>query len=301
MPPNVKVLLKLVWKSKVKSPIQGGLLLECGECIKKGFAMRFHRLGWLSVFRFIVSLAIITASPSSFAMDKVTVAAAATLRFALADIAKQYQDQTGQQIDLVFGSSGNFYNQISQGAPFDLFMSADEDYVLKLQKAGKVNNAGVVYARGQLAFLVPKGGAVKADSQFDDLRKALKDGRLKHFAIANPAVAPYGERAQEALEHAGLWQTIQPKLVTGENVAQAAQFALSGSTQGGLVALSLVMSPDVQARSNYAVVPEQWHKPLLQRMVLLKPENTAASRFYTYLQGDAARKVLQRYGYGVGQ
>lgn len=263
--------------------------------------MRFVRVRLPAVLSSLMGLVLFAMAPVSSAAEKVTVAAAATLRFALADIARQYQLQTGQPIDLVFGSSGNFYNQIVQGAPFDLFMSADENYVIRLKDAGKVCNTGVVYARGQLAFLVPKGGAVQADAQFKDLSQALKDGRLKHFAIANPAVAPYGERAREALQHAGLWQAIQPKLVTGENVAQAAQFALSGSTEGGLVALSLVLSPDIQARSNYAVVPEQWHQPLRQRMVLLNSENKAAKQFYEYLQSPPARQVLKHYGYGVGQ
>ena len=178
-----------------------------------------------------------------------TVAAAADLKFALEEVAARFHRDTGHELRLVFGSSGNFHSQILQGAPFHLYLSADEDYVFRLADAGKAVDRGRLYARGRIGILVPHGSPLLADGQLKDLAAALKDGRLKKFAIANPDHAPYGKRAEEALRHAGLWDAIRPKLVLGENVSQAAQFATSGSAQGGIIAWSLALAPPVPART----------------------------------------------------
>jgi molybdate transport system substrate-binding protein len=226
-----------------------------------------------------------------------TLAAASDLKFALEEVAFLFEKETGVRPRLVFGSSGNFYSQILQGAPFHLFMSADEAFVARLAAAGKTRDAGRLYAYGRIGLLVPHGSPLKADGELKDLAAALQDGRLKRLALANPEHAPYGMRAREALQHAGLWEAVQPRLVLGENISQAAQFATSGSAQGGIVAQSLALAPQVAALGRYAPIPEAWHQRLAQRMVLMKDAPASAARFYEFLASSAAQAVMRRYGF----
>ncbi|MFN4104025.1 MAG: molybdate ABC transporter substrate-binding protein [Tepidimonas sp.] len=228
-----------------------------------------------------------------------TVAAAADLKFAVEEVARLFEQRTGHRLRLVFGSSGNFYSQILQGAPFHLFMSADEDFVFKLAEAGKTLDRGRLYAYGRIGIMVPKGSRLKADGELKDLAAALKDGRLRKFAIAAPDHAPYGKRAREALQHVGIWEAIEPKLVYGENIAQTAQFATSGSTEGGIIALSLAKAPQVAALGDFALIPESWHKPLAQRMVLMKDAPEAARQFYAFLSTRDAQAIMVRYGFAM--
>lgn len=230
-----------------------------------------------------------------------TLAAASDLKFAIEEVAAQFEKATGYRLRLVFGSSGNFYAQILQGAPFHLFMSADEGFVFKLADAGKTLDRGRLYAYGRIGIMVPRGSALKADGEFKDLATALADGRLKKFAIASPDHAPYGMRAKEALQHAGLWQAIEPKLVIGENISQTAQFATSGATQGGIIAYSLALAPQVARLGDFALIPEAWHQPLAQRMVLLRDAPEAARAFYTYLSTPAAQTIMVKYGFAMPQ
>ena len=229
----------------------------------------------------------------------ITVAAASDLKFALEELAGLYEKQTGQRLKLVFGSSGLLYTQLLQAAPFHVFMSADESFVLRLAQAGKTLDQGKVYAHGRLALIAPKGSVVQVDKAFKGVRLALQQGRIKRFAIANPEHAPYGQRAVEALKHAGLWEAMVDKLVYGENVSQAAQFALSGSAQGGIVAHSLALAPSLQSISDFALVDPSWHQPLIQRMVLLKNPPAAAQAFYDHLSSPAALAVMSRYGFAL--
>lgn len=226
-----------------------------------------------------------------------TVAAASDLKFALDEVAARFEQETGQQLRLVFGSSGHFKTQILHGAPFHLFLSADEQFVFQLADAGKTQDRGRAYALGRICILVPPGSPLQADGELRDLRAALRDGRLRKFAIANPEHAPYGTRAMEALQHAGLWEAIKPRLVYGENVSQAAQFAVSGSTQGGIVAQSLALAPAVARAGRFDLIPEAWHQPLRQRMVLMRQAPAAARAFYEYLGTPAAQAVMTRYGF----
>jgi len=230
-----------------------------------------------------------------------TVAAAASLKFALEELARDFLRDTGQPVRLVFGASGNLYSQVLQGAPFHLFLSADEALVEQLAQAGRTLNQdrGRNYAQGRLALLVPNGSPLQPDPTLQDLRGALQDGRLRRFAIANPSHAPYGMRAREALQHAGLWEDIQSRLVFGENVAQAAQFATSGSAQGGLVAYALALAPELAARARHALLPAEWHQPLTQRMVLLPGAPPAAVAFERFLTTPQAAAVLARHGYSA--
>lgn len=225
------------------------------------------------------------------------VAAASDLKFAVEEVAARFTADTGKTVRLTFGSSGNFTRQIQEGAPFQMFMSADEDLVFRLADAGKTEDRGVIYATGRIVIFTPNGSPVAADAELRDLAAAVKDGRLKRFAIGNPDHAPYGKRAEEALRKIGLWDAIQPRLVLGENISQAAQFAVSGDTQGGIVAYSLVLSPQLADKGRFALIPQDWHNPLRQRMVLLKGADESAKAFYAYLQQPRAREVMRRYGF----
>lgn len=241
--------------------------------------------------------ALILGTRASRAAEPALVAAAADLQFALAEIAEAFREATGSSVKLVFGSSGNFARQIRQGAPFELYLSADEDYVLALARDGFTRNEGTLYAIGRIVLKVPTGSPLVADGSLEDLVRAVRDGRLRRFAIANPEHAPYGKRAQEALRHKGIWEEIEPFLVYGENVSQAAQFATSGNAQGGIIAYSLALSPKLKAVGTHALVPAEWHQPLRQRMVLLKNATPVAERFYAYLQEEPARAIFRRYGF----
>jgi len=227
------------------------------------------------------------------------IAAAADLKFALTEVAEHFRKDTGQEVKIAFGSSGTFRTQIENGAPFQMFLSADENFVLQLADKGLTKDRGTLYAVGRIVLFAPHGASLKADSGLQDLKAATADGRLKRFAIANPEHAPYGRAARAALRHEGLWAAIEPKLVLGENATQAMQFAASGSSQGGIVPLSLSKAPEVARLGSFAPIPAEWHadEPLRQRMVLLKSAGDVASGFYQYLQKPAAREVLVRYGF----
>ncbi|CAA7619110.1 Molybdate ABC transporter substrate-binding protein [Candidatus Terasakiella magnetica] len=235
--------------------------------------------------------------PAAVAAEIPVIAAAADLQFALTELAEGFGKQTGKSVKLVFGSSGGFFRQIKEGAPFELFLSADESYALDLARDGLTRDQGVLYAVGRIALMVPAGSALKADGSLKDLAAALDAGRVKKFAIANPDHAPYGRAAREALKTAGLWDKIQDKLVLGENVSQAAHYATTGAAAGGIIASSLALSPKVAALGQSALIPEDWHAPLHQRMVLTTKAGEAATAFYGYIQSPAARAVFKAYGF----
>lgn len=231
--------------------------------------------------------------------DAPVLAAASDLKFAVEQIAAEFLKTTQREVKLVFGSSGNFYRQIEQGAPFQIFMSADESFVFRLADAGRVADRGVLYATGRLVLFAATGSRLKVDPQFAGLKAALAAGEIRRFAIANPEHAPYGRAAEQALRRVGLWDGLRTRLVLGENVSQAAQFAASGSTEGGIFAYSLALAPQFSKQGRYVLVPEELHDPLRQRMVLVKGAGETARAFYRYLQEPAARAVFRRYGFVV--
>lgn len=229
--------------------------------------------------------------------DSPAIAAASDLQFVLEDIAARFRADTQKEVRLSFGSSGNYFRQIGQGAPFQMFLSADEDFVFRLHQAGKTEDRGVLYASGRIVFFAPRGSALNVDERMAGLKAELAGNRINRFAIANPEHAPYGRAAEQALRRMGLWEALQGKLVFGENVSQAAQFATSGSAQGGIFAYSLALSPGISKLGNYVLLPEDLHQPLRQRMVLVKGAGETARGFYAYLQLPAARKIFEQYGF----
>ena len=243
---------------------------------------------------FLTSAAAFAALPARAATAPV-IAAAASLRFVMADLETAFPDA----LRVSFGSSGTLSQQLRNGAPFELFLSADEAYVQGLTRDGHLPDDGVIYARGRLSLIVPKSGDMEADATLDALEARLTAGHLRRFAIANPEHAPYGIRAREALIHRGLWQGLQPFLVLGENVAQAAQFAVSGNADGGLVAASLASAGPLAARARSALIAEDWHSPLNQRMALTPRAGTVARAFFDFLQSNEARAIFARHGFAA--
>ncbi len=231
------------------------------------------------------------------AADQPTIAAASDLQFALNEIAAQFAASGESSLRLSFGSSGNFQRQIQQGAPYEMFLSADESYVLALHSQGLTQDEGVLYAIGRLVLYAPQRSSLAVDAQLQGLKQALQAGQLGKFAIANPDHAPYGRAAKQVLEHAGLWPLISSRLVLGENASQATRFASSGSTDGGIIPHSLYLAPAIAQRGHGVLIPADWHQPLRQRMVLLNNAGPTAKRFYQFMQGPQARKILDHYGF----
>jgi molybdate transport system substrate-binding protein len=202
-------------------------------------------------------------------------------------------------VELVFGASGTLTRQIQDGAPFELFLAADEEFPRQLEAAGLTRDGGVVYAVGRLALFAPKGSPLAVDERLDGLARLTKAGAVGRFAVANPEVAPYGKAAEAVLRKRGLWDSLRPHLVFGDTIAQAAQFATTGNAVGGLIAYSLVLSPGVADRGASVVIPAADHPPLRQRMVLLKRAGRVAEEFYAYLQTQSARDTFVKYGYST--
>lgn len=254
-------------------------------------------MGWLRLFA--TTLLLMTVSCAEASDKAPLIAAASDLQFALKEIAQVFESQSGRAVKVVYGSSGNLAAQIRQGAPFQLFLSADEKYVTTLQQASLTRDGGKPYAFGRLALFVPNNSAVTLDENLNGLRSSLQQGRVERFAIANPEHAPYGRAAREALQQAKLWDLVEKRLVLGENVSQAAQFAMSPGTSGGLIAWSLALSPAMRQVGHSVLIPENYHQPLRQRMVLMKNAGQTAAAFYDFLQQPTAREILQRNGFGL--
>jgi molybdate transport system substrate-binding protein len=230
-------------------------------------------------------------------VDVPAIAAAASVQYALTDIANEFRRETGHEVRLAFGSSGNFRRQIADGAPFELFLSADEGYADALVSENRTQGEGMVYAVGRLVLFVPRGSPLRADPTLADLGTALSDGRLRKLAIANPALAPYGRAAQQVLERAGLWKRVESHLVLGENISQATQFAASGAAQAGIVAYSLMREPGMEARGSFVLLPADAHAPLAQKMVLLKNAGPTARAFTAFVVSPKGRAIFARYGF----
>lgn len=237
------------------------------------------------------------AKPAAAAQDS-PVAAAASLRIALDEIAQAFGKKTGTKIKISYGATGNLVRQIEEGAPFELFLAADEASVARLEKNGKIE-AGAPLVDGRLAIVAPKGSSVKIDADLAGLKQALADGTVKHISIANPELAPYGKAAREALQKAGLWDQAQPLLVQGENIGQAAQYVTTGAAEVGLVAQSLLFAPEVAAKVDQAAVNGALYLPIRQAMGLLKNASASTKAFYDYLKSDEASAVFEKNGFAI--
>ncbi len=252
--------------------------------------------------RFVMAAVVavgLASGPAIARNDPPVIAAAANLEFALTGIGAAFTAETGMELRLSFGSTGNIARQIRQGAPFEMFLAADDGTPLALHGEGLTRDAGVVYAVGRIALVAPNGSVLDPQAGLDGVAALLASGAITRFAIANPEHAPFGVAAREALMTRGLWDALQPLLVLGENVSQAAQFALSGNAEGGIIAYSLALAPEVASRGSHALIPDDWHAPLRQRMVLLTGAGPVAEAFYAYMMTPAARAILDRYGFAL--
>jgi molybdate transport system substrate-binding protein len=196
-------------------------------------------------------------------------------------------------VDVTYGSSGKFFTLIQQGAPYDLYFSADIGYPRELQKGGFAASEVKPYAFGRIVLWSATFDATKMTLA------SLTDQEIGHIAIANPKHAPYGKRAKEALQASGLWEQIAPKLVYGENISQAAQFAYTGNAQVGIIALSLAINPTLVSKGGYWLIPDKLHAPLEQGFIMTKraEDNALAKRFSDYMDSRAARAVMTKYGF----
>jgi molybdate transport system substrate-binding protein len=226
---------------------------------------------------------------------KITIAAAADLKFAMDSIIISYKAQNaGPDIQVIYGSSGKFFQQITNGAPFDIFFSADVDYPNKLKDNGLTIGAIKTYGIGQIVLW-----SKKTDPNTEQMNTLL-NADIKKIAIANPSHAPYGKRAQESLQYYKLYDKIHNKLVLGENISQTAQFVTTGAADIGIVALSLALSPAMKNEGGkYYLIPEQSHTQLEQAYALLKHAdgNATAAKFYNFISSPAAINILKYYGF----
>lgn len=254
------------------------------------FLRLFPRLGSLLV----AACSSASDTNQAAAVAVVRVAAASDLRYAMDSLVRVYaRQQPGVWVEVTYGSSGKFYEQIRRGAPFEVLFSADSSYPTRLQADSLTAGPPVLYATGRLVLW-----SKKLDPAPLGIR-ALLDPRIHKIAIANPAHAPYGERAAEALRYYKLYDQVQPRLVFGENIAQTANFAASGAADAGILALSLALTPELQSRGHYWLLPQQAYSPLAQSFVVLKAGGPppAATRFAGFMASAPARAVLRTYGF----
>jgi molybdate transport system substrate-binding protein len=241
-------------------------------------------------------LILLLAVPSQ--AQEVTIAAAADLRSALDEISLGFQAETSLHVKGVYGSSGNLFQQIQNGAPFDLFFSANSDYPKKLEAAGlTVAGTYYEYARGHIVLLTSSSSTLPLQQGL----KVLLEPSIKRIAIADPSHAPYGQAAVAALKSQGIYDQVSGKIVVGENVAQAASFVTSGAADISIVAKSLAVVSSARAQTRFVEIPANDYPPIQQACVLLKSSTRQepARRFLTYVKGPEASKILQRYGFQV--
>lgn len=229
------------------------------------------------------------------------VAAAASLRHVFPELVRAWSAAGGLPPEVSFGSSGNLYRQIVQGAPFDLFLSADEEQALDLVQTGRTEGGGAIYGVGRLVLLLPGHSRLALDASLEDLRRAIGDGRLRRLAIANPAHAPYGRAAREALVRVGLWGRLSEggRLLLAENAAQAVQFALTRGAGGGLVPRALALTERVSREARHVLIDDTMHRPITHRMVLLARTGDEARALFRFLAGPRARRIFERFGFAA--
>jgi len=255
---------------------------------------------WMPLLTALAVAIVLSSACAAQAAQKpcgvVTVAAASDLTYAMTEIAANFQKAAGCTIRVSAGSSGNFLSQIENGAPFDVFFSADIEYPQKLEAENlAAPGSTYLYAVGKIVLWV------RGDSRLDVSRglAVLRDPSVRKIAIANPLHAPYGRAAEEALRSAGIYDAVKEKFVFGENISQAAQFAESGNADAGILALSLAQSPNLKDKGRYWTIPENLYIPIQQGAVILRgaPNFQGAQTFLEYIKTPEVTTILQRYGF----
>ncbi len=245
----------------------------------------------LSVFSAMLILAF-----SPLHAGQVSITAASDLQYAMKDIISSYvRKNPNDKVSAVYGSSGKAFSQIENGAPYDMFFSADISYPEKLKASGSAISKPKPYAIGRMTVWVTKSSGLDATKGI----KLLTDPKVRKIAMANPEHAPYGRIAKEVMEHYRIYDNVKSKIVLGENIQQTAQFVHTGAADAGMVAYSLALAPVLSQEGNYYLVPESAHKPIVQGYVLLKPAsgNQTAAKFERFIGSREARTIFKRYGF----
>jgi molybdate transport system substrate-binding protein len=251
------------------------------------------------MIRAIVALCMLVIPGVNLAVaEEITIAAASDLNFAFKELVTEYEKATGNHVKLSLGSSGNFFSQIQNGAPFDLYFSADIGYAKKLEEAGlAVPGSRYPYAIGRIVLWAGNGSHL----DFSKGLEILREPTIRKIAIANPKHAPYGRAAVAAMEHAQVYDRVKDKLVLGENISQAAQFVESGAADVGIIALSLALAPPMQAAGHYWEIPADAHPPIEQGAVVLTggKNSEGAKDFLSFIQGAEGQTIMTRYGFVI--
>lgn len=230
--------------------------------------------------------------------EELTIAAAADLHFAFKELTSQYEKVSGNHVKVSFGSSGNFYAQIQNGAPFDLYFSADSTYPKKLEEAGLVVPGSFYrYAVGRIVLWTRHESGLDVTQGIE----ALREPAIKKIAVANPKHAPYGRAAVAVMEHFAIYDDVKDRLVLGENISQTAQFVESGAADVGIIALSLALAPAMQAKGTHWEIPARSHPPLEQAAVILKAskQQERAKQFLEFVKSVHGQAIMKRYGFAL--
>jgi molybdate transport system substrate-binding protein len=246
----------------------------------------------------LIAVALVGLIPRRCAAQEITVAAAADLQFAMQDVAARFQKETGKTVKVIYGSSGNFFQQIQNGAPFDMFFSANLDYPKKLEASGLTEPGSYYpYARGKIVIWVPKESKIDLSAGM----QVLLNPAVKKIAIANPQHAPYGQAAVAAMQKENVYEKVKDKFVLGENISQTASFVVSGAADLGIVALSLALSPNMKDKGRYVEIPAGEYPSIEQACVILSSSKNkdTARQFLSFIRTPAIGELLKSYGFDV--
>lgn len=248
----------------------------------------------MKLFKILLLASFLLLSTAVVHAEKITVAAAADLKFAMDEIVTSFnKSHPKDQVEVIYGSSGKFFTQVQQGAPYDMYFSADINYPRQLAKKGLAASEVIPYAFGRIVLWSNSRDAAKITLE------NLTDAKISKIAIANPKHAPYGKRAEEALKALKLWEKVQPKLVFGENIAHTAQFVETGNAQVGIIALALALNPTLSKKGGYYLIPDNLHQPLEQGYIITKrgAGKPLAQLFADYMTSKETRRIMTKYGF----
>jgi molybdate transport system substrate-binding protein len=258
--------------------------------------MNLKRSGFVKILSLCTIYLFLLIVPMLAWGEEITVAAASDLNFVFREVAARFEHETGNTVKLSFGSSGNFYSQIANGAPYDLFFSADIDYPRRLEAAGLTDPGSLYsYALGRLVLWTSNDSKIDVQQGL----KCLLDPQVRKIAIANPAHAPYGRAAEAALKREGLYDKVAGKLVLGENISQTAHFVETGNADVGVIALSIALSPEMKGKGKYYIVDSKLYPQIVQAAVVLKSsqKKQTAQRFLEFVKSPTISALMKQYGF----
>lgn len=252
------------------------------------------------LLRLLFFSALIVLTIQAEADEKISiVAVSANFSPAFREIVDKFSTHTNYHIKTSVGSSGALVRQIEQGAPFELFISADEAYAGELYDKGLSDNTGRIYAVGKLVLFIPELSHINKTQDLDSIIKQIISDKTYRLAVANPDVAPYGQAAIQVLKRFTTIQMLKDRMVLGENVGQTAQFALTNSVDVAFLPYSLVISSQMNTSGHFEIIPDEWYKPINQRMVLLRNAAKPARELYKFMNSNEAKQIILKYGYSL--